>query len=258
MRLLILIACLSLWAASSNAATPTNAPTDATTATPTNAEIVDQIYRQVTEFEEKFPATYSRRNVTLRELDPDDGEVRKTKTMVQAVWAHVGERARVEILSCAVDGEASEIEDCKGKDRGGDPPYRIFGPDGHKHYRFELGGPEQRNDLSVYELRVIPREKTSRHFEGELYFTAGDLRLVRSKGTLADYPLGLSKLAFDLSFDELDGQPVPGTSKMDMTLYLPLILNVRVVSESAASEQRLLAAESPAVSGGPPEGAAAD
>ncbi len=212
----------------------------AVSATTTDAELVDQIYEKVTAFEEKYPGNYSRRNVTVRELDSDSGEVKTTKKMVQEVWAYVGKRARIEILTCKVDGKESEIDDCKRKDRGGDPPYRIFGPDGRKHYRFEMAGREQRNGLDVYRIRVIPLEKTQRHFDGDLYFTTNDLRLVASDGTIADYPLGLKKLNFELSLDELDGLPVPGKSKMDMTLYLPLVLDVRVVSESTASEQRLL------------------
>ena len=240
MFLRILTTCLLLCTGASYAATPTD------------EEIVEQIYRQVTEFEEKYPGTYSRRSVTVRQLDPDDGEVRETKSMVQEVWARVGQKARVEILSCSIDGQASDIDDCKGKDRSGDPPYRIFGPDGHKHYRFEVARAEEADGVPVYALRVIPREKTKRHSEGELYFATEDLRLIRSTGTIADYPLGLRDLAFDLSFDQIDGLPVPATSKMDMTLYVPLIYDVRIVSESTSSDQKLLPRDQQDVSAGTP------
>ncbi|NRA02207.1 MAG: hypothetical protein HRU00_06340 [Myxococcales bacterium] len=244
MSLRILTACLLLCAASSNAATPTD------------DEIVDQIYRQTTEFEEAFAGVYFRQNVTVRELDPDDGELRKTKTMVQDVWSYVGAKPRVEILSCTVDGKQSEIEACKPKDRGGDRPYRVFGPDGRKHYRFELEGPEELNGISVYRLRPIPLERTSRHLDIELFYTVDGLRLVASNGTIADYPMGLKKLAFENWFDELDGHPVMTKSKLDMTIYFPLLVNLRVVNESTASEQRLIASDdreepaNPAVSSG--------
>ncbi|MCH2172479.1 hypothetical protein MK489_17005 [Myxococcota bacterium] len=213
----------------------------ASMASPTDAEILDRIYRSATAFGEKYPGNYSRRKVTVREFDPDDGELKKSKVMLQDVWAYAGKKTRVEVLSCTIDGEEADREDCQPMGDGGSgPTYRMFGDEGRKHYRLELSGKVEFEGVPVYRIRVIPRERTKRHFDGELYFKTDDLRLMASIGTLADYPIGVRKLDLELTYEELDGYPVPGRNKMDMTLYLPLVLNMRVVSESIASEQRLL------------------
>ena len=69
---------------------------------------------------------------------------------------------------------------------------------------------------------------------------AATSRLLSSRGSIADYPLGLKSLELELHFADLDGHPVPARSRMDMLLYLPLVLNTRVLSEAVAYDQRFL------------------
>ncbi len=206
----------------------------------TDAEIIDRIYQRVSEFEKKFPGTHVRRTMTVTETDPDSNEVRRTLVSEQEVWNRVGERPRIEILSCKVDGEVAKAKACQRRERDREPPYRVFGPDGHTHYRYELLPPDPAASPTLYRLKVIPRERTERHFEGILDFHAESLRLMASRGTIADYPMGLKRFSLELLFGELDGYPVPTEAKMDMTLYLPLILDVRVVSQAVAYDQQFL------------------
>jgi hypothetical protein len=72
-----------------------------------------------------------------------------------------------------------------------------------------------------------------------LKFTGTDLSLHSSHGTIAAFPLGMKKMELELFFDNLDGRAVPSRTRMDMTLYLPLVLNSRVISESVTSESRI-------------------
>ena len=205
-----------------------------------SAEIIDRIYRNASDFQAQFPGTFIRRTRTVREIDPDDGAVQKTFVSEQEVSDRLGRRPEIKILSCEVNGKSTEPSDCKRKEGDRKPPYRIFGPEGRSHYRYELLAEEASAKPPTYRLKVIPRERTSRHFEGILDFDASTLRLLASRGTVADYPLGLKSLELELLFDDLDGHPVPAHSRMDMTLYLPLVLNVRVLSEAKAYDQRFL------------------
>lgn len=206
-----------------------------------NSEILDRIYEHVSQFESRFPATHTHRVMTTREYDPGNGELEKTIVAEQEVWTRVGELPRIKVLSCEIDGKANAVEECEGQRRAREPLYRVFGPDGRKHYRLELADDGPDGDASVYRVRVVPLERTSRHFEGEFTFRADTLALLRSQGTMADYPMGLKSFELTLDFEELDGLPVISTTRMEMTIYVPLIVNRRVVSESVASDQRLLA-----------------
>ena len=207
---------------------------------PNDQEIIDQIYRRVSEFEQQYPGTHFNRTQTVREIDPDNGKVEKTSISQEEVWNRVGERPRVQILHCTVDGQIREPDDCKRKERDRKAPLRIFGPEGQDHYRLELNARPGQAGASTFKLKVIPRQRTPRHFQGILEFSPTDFRLLSTRGTIADYPFGLKDFSLEMDFAELDGHPVPARSKIDMTLYLPLVLNARVVSEAVASNQELL------------------
>lgn len=207
---------------------------------PNPGEIVDRIYQHRSDFEKTYPGTYMRRVMTVREFDPHSGKLRKTAISEQDVWTRAGQLPRIETVSCSVDGKDAEVDACKGRERNREPLYRVFGPDGRNYYRLKLleGGPD--DESSVYRLRVIPLERTTRHFEGELTFRADTLALLATQGSMADYPMGLKKFELKLAFEERDGLPIPTTTRIEMTLYIPLMVNMRVVSESVASDQRLL------------------
>ena len=172
----------------------------------TDDEIIDRIYEHVSQMEKKFPNTHIRRTMTVRELDPDSGKVRKTSISDQDVSTRIGEHPQIKILSCSIDGANAKPEACKRKQRDRKPPLRLFGPSGHDHYRFEL---------------------------------ARDLSLRSYRGTIADFPLGMKEMEMEFFFDNVDGRSVPSKTRMDMTLYLPLVLNSRVISESVTSESRI-------------------
>ena len=100
--------------------------------------------------------------------------------------------------------------------------------------------PEAPSATDVYHLRVLPLERTERHFDGVMTFDAESLRLLSYRGSLADYPFGLKDFDLAIDFDEWEGKPVAATTRLEMTLYVPLILNVKVISQSVAFDQRLL------------------
>ena len=83
----------------------------------TDDEIIDRIYQRVSELEAKYPDTRIRRTMTVRELDPDSGKVRKTTVSEQEVAARVGERPQIKVLSCTVNGASAKPEACERKKR---------------------------------------------------------------------------------------------------------------------------------------------
>jgi len=203
-------------------------------------EIIERIYRHVSAFEERYPLSVARRKMEVREIDPRSGDVRKTSTSLQEVEMRVGGTPKITIVECQIDGQDAEPEACKRRENSREPLYRIFGPNGRDHYRLELLPPEAPSASDVYRLRVLPLERTERHFDGVMTFDAESLRLLSYRGSLADYPFGLKDFDLAIDFDEWEGKPVAATTRLEMTLYVPLILNVKVISQSVAFDQRLL------------------
>ncbi len=205
--------------------------------------IVKQVVTQMSAFEAAYPIQESRRKVRIREMDPDDGTLLGHRLIDQRAWGRVGENPRREILRCEIDGEVVEPSDCADKDRLA-PPLRIFGPDGPHNYEFELAGKVRFEGVESWRIRVTPRDRTVRHFDGNLFVAVDDLRLLGTEGTLADHPFGLEALAVHLCFTQTPDGPVVRHGKIDFTLHIPLIVHRRIVSEFDASEQKLLAAGS--------------
>ncbi len=205
--------------------------------------IVKQVVAQNSAFEAAFPIQVSRRKVQVREIDPDDGEVVGRRLIDQRVQGRVGENPRREILRCEIDGEVVEPSSCADKDRM-EPPLRIFGPEGPRNYELAVAGRVRFAGVESWRIHVTPRERTVRHFDGDLFAAVDDLRLLGTEGTLADLPFGVEALLVHLRFTQTPDGPVVRHGKFDFTLHIPLIVHRRIVSEFEATEQKLLPAES--------------
>lgn len=232
----LLALLLLVWSTS-----PGRAEADATTAGWTSEQILEGVFKRMSAFEAAFPINESLRHVTIREQDPNDGEVFETRVIDQAVRGRVGENPTRKIESCRIDGESVEPTRCEDKDQIA-APLRIFGPTGADNYTLKLGGRTVFQEVESWRIRVVPREPTSRHFKGDLFVAVDDLRLLGSEGTLADLPFGVESLAVHLCFEEIDQGPVVKHGKIDVTLYVPVIVHKRLVSEFEATQQRLLPA----------------
>jgi hypothetical protein len=206
----------------------------------TGTEILARIYAHVSASEALFPGHFSRRRIVRRDYDPDDGELRTTHLVEADVWGWLGESDRMKVLSCQRDGKEIELSDCEPKLQG-DPLYPMFGAEGREYYRLEFVGEVQRGGMASYQIRAVPKQETSRHFKGDLFFRKDTLSLRSIDGGLADHPFGLQKLHIRLDFEDKNGRGLLASGESDATLYVPLLIDSRIVTEFEASQQRHLA-----------------
>ena len=208
-------------------------------------EIVEKISRRVATQEDEYPGTYSRRQIVRKVLDPDDGSLRKLWEIEAEVWDFIEQKQQMKILGCRLDGKKTSLEDCE-PDLQGDPMLRIFGPDSKENYQILLDGEATIDGARAYKLKIIAKEKTARHFEGAMYFAVDSLQVLRAEGGLAKYPFGLKALSLQLGFEDLNGTSIIAKGTSDLTIYVPLLYNERIVTEFKATDQkRLKASERP-------------
>jgi hypothetical protein len=208
-------------------------------------EIVEKITRRVAAQEDEYPGTYSRRQIVRKVFDPDDGSLRKLWEIEAEVWDFIEQKQQMKVLGCRLDGKETSLEDCE-PDLQGEPMLRIFGPDGKKNYQILLDGEVTIDGARAYKLKIVAREKTGRHFEGVMYFSVESLQVLRVEGGLAKYPFGLKALALQLDFEDLNGTSIIANGTSDLTIYVPLLYNERIVTEFKATDQkRLKASERP-------------
>ena len=217
-------------------------PSVAASAEPVDgAAIVAEISRRVAAIEEEYPGNYSRRQIVRTVLDPDDGSVREITKIEADVWEFVGKKQQMKILSCEQDGEKLSPDECE-PDLQGEPMYRIFGPEGKKNYDIKWTGDTTIDGKPAHRLEVLAREKTARHFQGNMYFATGSLDVLRVEGGLAKYPFGLKALSLELNFVDVNGNSMLGHGTSDLTIYVPLLYNQRMVTKFSASDQKRLTA----------------
>lgn len=207
--------------------------------------LVEKIAKRVGSIEAEFPGNYSRRQIVRKVLDPDDGSLRKTWEIEADVWDFQGQQQQMKVLGCRLDGEKTDLGDCE-PDLQGDPMLRVFGPEGKKNYKVTYAGDAVISGVPAHRMEIAAREKTARHFEGQMYFAVDSLQLVRVVGGLAKYPFGLKALALELNFGEVGGDSLIQKGTSDLTIYVPLLYNERLVTTfTAADQKRLTAAERP-------------
>lgn len=219
---------LQAWAAESLAATPAG------------SEILARIYANASVAELLFPGHSSRREIVRRDYDTDDGALRSTYVVEADVWGWLGEADRMKVLKCERNGKAVDLSDCEPKLEG-DPLYPMFGESGRDHYQLEFVREVERNDVASYQVRVVPKQETARHFKGDLFFRKDTLSLLSVEGGLADHPFGLQKFQLRLDFKDKDGRSLLVSGTSDATLYVLFLVDTRIVTEFEASRQRLLA-----------------
>ena len=215
------------------------APAPVPAAEPTGDQIVSLVIDAARNREREDVGTFSRRATTVRMLDPDDGAVESTKEIDLEVWEYHGEHPTRKVRACRIDGTDVDLEECEEKQQL-EPAYRLFGPDSEKHYRFEYGGEGEWEGAPTHKIRIVPLDETPRHLKGDIHVLREGFRVVGFDVTLADYPLGLEALAIRLTFKRQDGAPVLDHGSSDVTIYVPLVMHERRVTEFRASEQRRL------------------
>lgn len=201
--------------------------------------ILAKIYERVSAEERAFPGNFSRRKIVRRELDPDDGEVRSTRQVEAEVWGWAGGRDRMKILRCEIDGAQVENDECEPQLEG-EPIHSMFGPRGREHYDLEFAGAVALDGEDTWRVRVVPKEETVRHFQGDLFFRQTNLSIAGMEGGVADHPFGLKALRIRMRFADKDGRGMLTKGHSDAVIYVPLLVDARLVTDFVASDQRLL------------------
>ena len=222
------------------AATPVGSnPTGDTAKEPDHQALVNKIKKKLKARSEKYPGAYSKRDVQERVYDPDNGELESSRDFLIEVWDFRGKRPATKFLSCKINGEVVDPEDCR-QEQQSEPPHDVFGDDADEHYRIEYGGTAEWREQSVHALEIVPLENTQRHAKGKLYFDRDDLDLVGMDITIADYPFGLEDLSIQMGFKKTEEGTVLDDGVTKLQVYVPLFMHNDIVTKFTASDQRLL------------------
>ena len=200
------------------------------------SDILFAISKSMSPFYDKYQGIKSKRQISLKEIDPDNGETLLTKSIERNVWEFLRKDRKSEVSLCVVDGKKVSLDDCD--DMGAkEPLYPIFGSGSSKYYRLSLLNTQPSD--GKYKVEVIPLEETSRHFKGMLTFSR-DYRLTKMEGTIADLPFPLKKFKFALEYMVHNEVDVVKSGNYEVAVKIPLVLDKLIKSTFTATSHELI------------------
>ena len=203
------------------------------------AELVSTLRERAKPYFAKFKGVRAMRTITSRELDPQSGKLRTLKEFKVDFWSHFYLKPAQHILSCKVNGEKKEPDDCKprGKPKAIIP---LFDKQSAKNYRFKLLGKTTIQGIPCYKLKILPLKKTDQHMSGVMYFAVGSLEAVLLEGTMAKLPFPLKRFFIKLRFGRKDGFPIVLRGYLDLEVKVSVFFHARMVNRFTQTNHRFL------------------
>jgi hypothetical protein len=124
------------------------------------------------------------------------------------------------------------------------PIYLPFDKNSEKNYDIRLNKTVSINRIPCYELLIIPKMKTDRHFSGKAYFTVKELNLYYLEGTIAAYPFGLKNLNMQIYFKKFQESAAMSHGMMILDVHIPLFYpNKKIVFIFNSSGEKFIPAK---------------
>ena len=216
-------------------------PTDAQN-TGVQSEILAEIRQKAEITYRKYIGTESKRHIISMEYNSETGELLNRSEVIVIRSEYFHKRPENKALYFVKNGK--ELPPGEYNYRTRDPIYLPFDPVNGEKYDYRIIGKTEIGGTKCYEIQVIPREKTSRHFSGKIYFTANGLDLLYINGTIANYPIFVKELSISMHFKTLNGEPVASRGSFTIYVDLPIFFpNRKIVSSFTSSNENLLLKE---------------
>lgn len=200
------------------------------------------ICRHLGRFFTSYRGVRSRRTTLTRERDPETGRLLESRRAEHLVLHDFYRAPTVTTLRCEVNGEAAEPTRCSERWLRLKPHVPIFDAEGQRQYRLDLVGVERLDGRRCYRVDVVPRVRSVRHFQGQLWVETDTLALLQMEGTIAERPFFLRHLYFKLRFRDLGaGRFDAQSGYVDAWLRVPLFYKRRITTWFSATQHVPLA-----------------
>lgn len=186
-----------------------------------------------------YEGVEARRSAVSRVYDSRSGKLIESAEVLLIRREYFRRRPEYTALRYVKNGE--ELPPEKFSYRTRDPIHLPFDVDHDVNYRERVAGTAVVEGVRCYEIELIPRQKTARHFSGRAFFAVDGLALRYLEGTLADNPFGVKSLKLRLYFRSLGEASVVDRGEYDIDVHVPILYpHRRIVHSFTSSEDRLI------------------
>lgn len=187
---------------------------------------------------ERYTGVETRSRVTMQRFDSKTNELKESSTLITEGRDYFYKPREGRVLKYVKDGVEVDPSEAR-RNRNGKPMLPIWDADGPRHYQVRVVGRRQVRGQPCYALRVTPREKSERHFEGMVFTNAETLELVLMEGGMADVPFGVESVTFKADLKQQGDLLVYERFTMEARVDIPLLYpDVLFTSTSEVLESR--------------------
>ncbi len=205
-----------------------------------SGRIVNRIRSRSIPFFKKYRGIESIQTTMVKTSNYETGESKSTERIVIRKRNYFYENAETTTLEYAKDGEQLPVDEYKPTGNG-EPGFPVFDEKGAEHYDVEVVGYRTVNGQRCYQLKVIPKENTVKHFKGHLYYSVAGLNLVLTEGTIGDLPMVVKAMNMKVFHTTLDGVAVATSVALEIKIHVPFFSpNTMLVINSDIAKHTLI------------------
>ncbi len=100
--------------------------------------------------------------------------------------------------------------------------YPVFDDKGRERYSIAITGTKKINEIDCYIFNIIPKQKTTRHYSGNMYFSKKELNLIAFEGAPAAFETGIHAFSIFTEYKTMDALPVMIKSHLEIYIHVPV------------------------------------
>ena len=183
-------------------------------------EIIEKIRAMTIPRAKKYRGVKSKRNVEVKEYD-SSGKLITTHKLVMDRIDYSYEPPESKGLKYKKNGK--DEKPTAYKDLKTDPTYPVLDENGEQYYETAVVAVQVVDGVKCYKVKVTPKQATSRHFSGHIYYKTDDLEHHVAEGTLGKLPWPFKEFYMRFYFVKQNGYPMFRSGVMIMKVNVPVV-----------------------------------
>lgn len=183
-------------------------------------EIIEKIRTMTIPRAKKYRGVESKRNVEVKEYD-SSGKLIVTHKFVAVRKDYFYEPPESKVLKYEKNGKDTKPTDYK--EFKIDPTYPVFDENGEQYYETAVVAVQVIDGVKCYKVKVTPKQATSRHFSGHIYYKTDDLEPHVAEGTLGKLPWPFKEFYMRFYFVKQKGYPIFRSGVITIKADVPVV-----------------------------------
>jgi hypothetical protein len=202
-------------------------------------KIIDGLYKKMEPAYKKYSGIIAVRSSKHKMTDLQTGELKESvESLVKTKFA--GNYEAVEIIKYTKNGQ--ELPASKFTERKPIMFYPVFDDKGRERYSISITGIKKVNEIECYILNITPKQITSQHYSGNMYYSRKGLDLIAFEGKPAALETGVKSFKIYTEYKTIKNLPFMIKSQIEIYIHVPVFFpNKKLVINLELTDHELFA-----------------